>query len=337
MKTGITYDLRTDYLRQGFSAEETAEFDKEETIAAIEHALNIHGFETERIGNVRQLGKALLNGKRWDIVFNICEGMYGIGREAQVPALLDAWNIPYVFSGPLVLALTLHKGMTKSIIRDAGISTADFRVVRTPEDADRIDLPFPLFAKPIAEGTGKGIDGKSFIRDQSQLRQVCNQLLEKFRQPVLIEEYLSGREFTVGIVGTGPDARAVGTMEIILRDEAEKNAYSYQNKENYVDLVNYIKAGGQEALECEELAVDAWRALECEDAGRIDIRYDSAGKACFIEVNPLAGLNPVHSDLPILCGLNGISYSSLIRMIMNSAIRKIKPQPATKKRTASVS
>ncbi len=326
MKTGLTYDLRSEYLKMGFSEEETAEFDKEETVAAIEHALNIHGFETERIGNVKQLGQALVKGRRWDIVFNICEGIHGIGREAQVPAILDAWNIPYVFSGPLVLSLTLHKGMTKSVVRDAGVPTADFQVVRSAEDIKGIDLPFPLFAKPIAEGTGKGINGRSFIKDKRQLEMVCLELLEKFRQPVLVEEYLSGREFTVGVVGTGKNARAVGTMEIILQEKAETNSYSYLNKENYVDLVKYARAAVKEAAECEKVALDAWRVLECEDAGRVDIRYNDNGEACFIEVNPLAGLNPVHSDLPILCGLNGISYTMLIKMIMDSAITKSKPE-----------
>ncbi len=323
MKTGLTYDLRSEYLKMGFGEEETAEFDKDETVAAIEHALNIHGFETERIGNVQQLARALVKGRRWDIVFNICEGLYGMGREAQVPAILDAWNIPYVFSGPLVLSLTLHKAMTKRVVRDAGVPTADFRIVRSAGDISLVDLPFPLFAKPIAEGTGKGISGNSFIENTRQLEAVCRDLLLKFRQPVLVEEFLSGREFTVGIVGTGKDARVVGTMEIILQAVAEKNAYSYSNKENYVDRVNYSRTSGEEEAQCAKVALEAWNALECEDAGRVDIRYNGNGQACFIEVNPLAGLNPVHSDLPILCGLNGISYATLIRMIMDSAVKKI--------------
>ena len=331
MKIGLTYDLRSEYLKMGYGEEETAEFDKEETVAAIEHALHLHGFGTERIGNVHQLGQALVQGRRWDLVFNICEGMYGIGREAQVPAMLDAWNIPYVFSGPLVLSLTLHKAMTKRVVRDAGIPTADFRLIRTPEDLAVLDLSYPLFAKPLAEGTGKGINGNSFISSPPELLATCMGLLTKFRQPVLVEEYLSGREFTTGIVGTGPKAKVVGTMEITLLSDAEKNAYSYSNKENYIDLVNYNRTTGTEAEECAKVALEAWRVLECEDGGRVDIRYNRQGEACFIEVNPLAGLNPVHSDLPILCGLNGISYTSLIKMIMSSALEKVRKDPATDK------
>ncbi len=125
------------------------------------------GFETEKIGNVKALCKLLVEGKKWDLVFNICEGFYGIGREAQVPALLDAYNIPYVFSDPLVMALTLHKGMTKSVIRDAKIPTADFVVIHSIEEIKNVNLPYPLFVKPVAEGTGKGITGKSVIENVS--------------------------------------------------------------------------------------------------------------------------------------------------------------------------
>jgi D-alanine-D-alanine ligase len=323
MKVGLTYDLRSEYLKQGFSEEETAEFDREETVAAIESTLESLGYETERIGNIKQLTKALVTGKKWDIVFNICEGMYGIGREAQVPAILDAYNIPYVFSGPLVLALTLHKAMTKSVVRDAGVPTPSFYVVRKPEEISQINLPFPLFAKPLAEGTGKGVDSNSVISDHNQLIHRCIYLLDRFKQPVLVETYLKGREFTVGIVGTGEEARSVGVMEIVLNEKAEKNVYSYINKEECEDLVEYRLVKGPVAGECEKIALDAWVALGCEDAGRVDLRHDDNGIPNFIEVNPLAGIHPEHSDLPILSRLNGIQYPELMKMIMDSAIKKV--------------
>jgi D-alanine-D-alanine ligase len=327
MKVGLTYDLRSEYLKQGYTLEETAEFDREETIVAIESTLNLIGYQTERIGNIKQLAEALVYGKRWDIVFNICEGMYGIGREAQVPALLDAYNVPYVFSGPLVLALTLHKAMTKSVVRDAGVPTPAFHVVHKSEDISAVSLSFPLFAKPLAEGTGKGIDSKSVIYNEAQLRERCLYLLDRFKQPVLIEKYLSGREFTVGIVGTGTDARSVGVMEIILNENAEKNVYSYVNKEECEELVEYVLVKGPVAEACEKVAIDAWRALGCEDAGRVDVRHNENGIPNFIEVNPLAGIHPEHSDLPILSTKNGIRYPELMRMIMDSAIKKIRKTP----------
>jgi D-alanine-D-alanine ligase len=324
MKLGLTYDLRSDYLKMGFSEEETAEFDQEGTIDAIENTLNNLNFRTERIGHLKNLVHRLANGERWDLVFNICEGMYGNGREAQVPALLDAYSIPYVFSSPLVLSLTLDKALTKRIVRDAGIATPDFFIVNTLSDIEKIKLSFPLFAKPMAEGTGKGINSKSVIISKEELFEKCNSLLTEFKQAVLVETYMSGREFTVGIVGTGKDARAVGTMEIFLKENAEKGVYSYINKEQCESLIEYKPTFGKEKELCEKLALESYQLLSCEDAGRVDIRMDKNGIPNFLEINPLAGLHPEHSDLPILSTLNGISYPELMAMIMKSASKKIK-------------
>ena len=326
MKIGITYDLQSDYLKEGFTKEEAAEFDKEDTIDAIENTLKEIGFETIRIGNVKELTRRLAHGDTWDLVFNICEGMYGVGREAQVPALLDAWKIPYVFSGPLTLALTLDKATTKRVIRDAGVPTAPFFVVEKNEDVDKVNIQYPLFAKPVAEGTGKGIYAGSVINNIEQLRERCNLLLSKFNQPVLVEKYLSGREFTVGIVGSGVNAKVVGAMEIILNNKAEQGVYSFHNKDNYLELVDYHLATGKIAEECEKVALDSWRVLNCIDGGRVDVRYDDNNICNFIEVNPLAGMHPVHSDLPILSRLNGINYIQLFQMIMNSAIERLKSE-----------
>jgi D-alanine-D-alanine ligase len=319
---GLTYDLREDYLLEGYSLEETAEFDKPDTIAAIENVILKNGHATDRIGHVKALARRLTAGDRWDLVFNIAEGMHGFGREAQVPALLDAYNIPYTFADALGQALTLHKGMTKHIVRDLGIPTPDFAVVSDPEDLERVSLPYPLFAKPVAEGTGKGITARSKIDNAANLRQVCMNLLKTFCQPVLVETYLPGREFTVGIIGTGKDARAVGAMEVILNPEAERHAYSYDNKEHYENLVRYAAVHDAEARKAMEVSLAAWRGLDLKDGGRVDLRSDASGIPHFIEVNSLAGLNPVRSDLPILCGLVGLSYDQLITDILNSALKR---------------
>ena len=231
MKIGITYDLRDDYLASGYSEEETAEFDKPETIAALEQALQTLGYETARIGNVRSLVQRLSCGDRWDLVFNIAEGLRGFGREAVVPALLEAYHIPCTFSDALVLSLTLHKGLTKHVIRDLGIPTPDFAVIETAADIEAIELPFPVFAKPVAEGTGKGISAASKISTRESLESVCRKLLDRYQQPVLVETFLPGREFTIGIVGTGADASALGVMEVMLNPAAEPDVYSYMNKE----------------------------------------------------------------------------------------------------------
>jgi D-alanine-D-alanine ligase len=320
LKIGITYDLRDDYLKEGYTHEETAEFDLLDTIEAIEKVIRDCGFKADRIGNIKSLTKRVAKGDCWDLVFNISEGLSGYGRESQVPALLEAYNIPYTFSDTLGHALTLHKGMTKHVIRDLHIPTPDFAIVRDELDIADVSLPFPLFAKPVAEGTGKGITALSKINNQTELRRVCTYILKTFHQPALVETYLPGREFTVGILGTGKNARALGVIEVILRPEAEKNAYSYENKENYDKLVQYILVDDNEAKLAMDTSLRAWRGLDLKDAGRVDLRSDAYGVPHFMEVNSLAGLNPVRSDLPILCNLLGITYHELISSIIESAL-----------------
>ena len=326
MKIGLTYDLRQDYLDMGYSERETAEFDSIETIEGIEGALVILGHDPVRIGNGRRLTERLVKGDRWDIVFNIAEGLRCVGREAQVPAILDLYEIPYTFSDPLVMSLCLHKGMTKRIIRDAGLVTADFMVADSVEDADLVAFEPPFFVKPVAEGTGMGITAKSVIQSHNDLKGVCRDLLEQFRQPVLIEEFLPGREFTVGLAGTEKDARVLGTMEIFLLDGAEKDVYSLENKEGWVGRVDYKPVNPEDDPligEVETLALKSWNVLGCRDGGRIDIRCDRQGRPGFIEVNPLAGLRPEYSDLPMLCGFFGTSYVRLIELILASASKRI--------------
>jgi D-alanine-D-alanine ligase len=321
MLIGLTYDLRSEYLAAGYGEEETAEFDQEDTVAAIEAALAEAGHRTERIGRLHRLVAQLAGGARWDLVFNIAEGLHGIGREAQVPALLDAYEIAYTFSDPLVMSLTLDKAMTKRVIRDAGIPTSDFAVVHTASAARPAFAP-PYFVKPVAEGTGKGINARSIVERPEDLAEACAELIARFRQPALVERFLPGREFTVGIVGTGERAEVLGTIEVHLLETAEARIYSYGNKKEYETRVAYqlVKPGDDPAVaEAEAISLAAWQTLGCRDAGRIDMRCDEAGRAQFLEVNPLAGLHPVHSDLPIICRHVGVAYNDLIARIVASA------------------
>ena len=325
MLIGITYDLKDDYLAEGYSAEESAEFDCIETIDAIDSSLRTLGYETLRIGNIRHLVDFLSKGQRCDLVFNIAEGLNGMCREAQIPALLDAYGIPYVFSDSLILAVSLHKGMTKSIVRERGVPTPDFRVIHNQDEIAQVDLPFPLFLKPVGGGTGMGINAYSIVRDTISLHQVASRLLADFSQPVLVEDFLEGREFTVGITGTGSKARAVAVMEIVVDATSDQGIYSYKTKQEYLEFAKYHLVGGDIGRECEQVALQAWNALGCRDGGRIDLKMDSRGRVNFLEVNPLAGLNPVDSDLPILSRLAGIGYGELIGRIMDSAMERIAP------------
>jgi len=326
MKIGLTYDLRSAYLAAGYGELETAEFDRDDTVQAIESALDRLGHSTERIGNARQLIERLAGGMRWDLVFNIAEGLYGIGREAQVPAILDVYGIAYTFSDPLVMSLTLHKGLTKRVVRDAGIPTSDFCVVQTGADLESVAFEPPYFIKPVAEGTGKGVSPDSIIKDRSALARACSAMQAAFRQPVLVERFLAGREFTVALVGGGLETEVLGTIEVHLLAEAEADVYSYVNKEHCEELVEYrlVRAHSDPAVaEAERVALQAWQTLGCRDAGRVDIRCDDGGQPLFLEVNPLAGLHPEHSDLPIICNHLSIPYVRLIERIVTSASQRM--------------
>ena len=324
MRIGFTYDLKADYLALGFSEHAVAEFDTEVTIDAISGALTALGHEVVRIGHVKALAARLVAGERWDLVFNIAEGVAGFGRESQVPALLEAYAIPYTFSDPLVCALTLHKGMAKQVARGAGVPTPDFVLVTTPAEAIAVKLPFPLFVKPVAEGTSKGISARSLVTSRAALIEVCAELLAEYREPVLVEEFLSGREFTVGILGTGAGSRALATLEVVLRAGADAAVYSYRNKAQWRELVDYkLLAAGALREDIEEVALATWKCLGCRDAGRVDVRLDAGGSPQMLEVNPLAGLTPEHSDLPIMAALKGIDYQTLIGEILRCTATRL--------------
>ena len=319
---GLTFDLKDDYRRMGYAEEEIAEFDTIDTIEAIEEVLLSMGHTPLRIGNIFDLVKFLSEKKRCDIVFNIAEGMFGIAREAQVPALLDAYRIPYVFSSAEVLNLSLDKALTKMVVREAGIQTALFAVVRNMDSLNKLELPFPLFVKPVAEGTSKGVDSYSLIGDETKLNQSCRYLLETFNQPVLVETFLPGREFTVGVVGSGKDTSVVGVMEIVFNDNCTEKIYSYTVKKNWEKLVSYRLVNDEVAQRCAAMALNVWSLIDGKDAGRVDFRLDANGEPNFVEVNPLAGLNPVYSDLPIMARLNNLPYKELLGKIMNSAMQR---------------
>jgi D-alanine-D-alanine ligase len=321
MKVGLTYDLRSWYIDRGYSMDETAEFDKQETVDALENSLKLMGHETEPIGNTFQLVEALAAGKRWDIVFNIAEGLYGDGRESVVPAILDQYKIPYVFSGPVIMGLSLNKHLAKLVAASAGVPVSPGYLVTEFNDLKKCHLTYPLFVKPVSEGTGKGITEKSLVHSSIELEKMVRWILDEFHQPALVEEYLPGREFTVGIVGYGEEAKAIGGMEVMTINNLP---YSVEVKENYQNYCSYKPLDSDIADECKSVALSAWKALDAVDAGRIDIKADRNGRICFIEANPLAGLNPVHSDLPILARMYGIEYQTLLEMIMKAALKRIK-------------
>jgi D-alanine-D-alanine ligase len=207
----------------------------------------------------------------------------------------------------------------------AGVPTAPFALVSSAADATRVQLPFPLLAKPVAEGTGKGVTPRSIVANHDELAAVATELLDRYRQPVLVETFLPGREFTVGLIGTDATAHAIGSLEIVLRGEAEAGVYSYLNKEQCETLVEYryVTSADPIVAHAERIALQAWRALGCRDGGRVDIRCDRHGTPTFLEANPLAGLHPTHSDLPMIATAIGMPYRDLIGGIIASAVARV--------------
>ena len=312
MKIGLTYDLRNDYLAEGYSEEETAEFDRPDTIEAIEAALLELGYQTDRIGNAKRLVARLAQGDRWDLVFNIAEGLHGLAREAQVPAILDVYDIPYTFSDPLVLSLALHKGLTKTVVRQAGIATPGFRPGRAAGRRRRRRPALPAVRQAGGRGHQQGhLGGLENPRPPGPASRSASTCLQQFRQPVLVETFLSGREFTVGVTGTGAEA------EVARHDGNPPPARGrgrglFLREQGAVRGTGPLPAGpaggrpaGRRGRARWRLA--AWRVLDCRDGGRVDVRCDAHGQPHFLEVNPLPGLHPQHSDLPILCGFAGDS------------------------------
>ncbi len=320
MKIGLTYDLREEYLALGWSEQAVAEFDRVDTIECLEAALLGMGHTPDRIGGASALVSRLAAGDRWDLVLNIAEGRFGTGRESLVPALLEHHGVPYTFGDPLCCAVTLDKPTCKRVLATHGVPTPAFAVVERVEDIAALSLPYPVFAKPSREGSSKGVDGASVCRRPAELAAVCRRLIEEFSQPVLVETYLPGEEVTVGLVGTGADAEVVGVLGVGLTGGSE--VYGYDDKERCEEVVQYRLVESPFAEAARELALAAYRAVGCRDAGRVDVRADEAGRPQVIEVNALAGLHPTHSDLPIMAGLAGWRYEELIRRIVDGAVAR---------------
>ncbi|MEX2482225.1 MAG: hypothetical protein WD928_15310, partial [Gammaproteobacteria bacterium] len=226
------------------------------------------------------------------------------------------------FTDPMTPAVALDKSAAKRLVRDAGVATAPFVVVAPGAPLPALPFPFPVFAKPLAEGTGKGCEVSSLCHDVSALAATVSALGTRFAQAVIVEPFLSGREFTVGLVDAAHGVEVVGILEIVLNAGADAGVYSYRNKEDCETLVTYQAADDEAALAAAACAIAAYRALDCRDCARIDIRCDAAGEPFFLEANPLAGMHPEHSDLPIAAALAGRSYDWLVGAIVSAAARR---------------
>jgi D-alanine-D-alanine ligase len=325
LKVGITYNLKKDFLLSEDQPVDTLEeFDAEETIDALQRVLEEEGHRVVRLGGDRGLIDRLKKTPI-DIVFNIAEGHQGRNREAHIPALLEFLGIPYTGSDPLTLSLTLDKSAAKRILVSEGIPTPRFKKVERLEDLEGLALSFPLFVKLCYEGSSKGVRLDSKVRDRSSLREKTRWLLETYRSPVLIEEFVQGPEFTVGVLGN-ESPTVLGVMQIEIKGVPSSEAvYSLEIKREWEEKVQYLcpppVAPGLLAR-IEEIALQSYRILECRDVSRVDLRVGQDGEPYFLEVNPLPGLSPTYGDLPIIAGRMGWSYEQLVKTIFHHALRR---------------
>ncbi len=332
MRVGITCDLKSGQPpAPGQPADYEAEFDSETTISAIESAIRQSGDEPIRIGDVRGLIQFLAAGCTADIVFNMAEGRYGRSREAQVPALLEAYNIPHTMSDPLGVALSLDKYTTKRLWREAGLPTAPFALIGQltldsaahEQSASALPGDFPLFIKPVHEGSSKGIDQHSVVYSYEQLWARAAWLLETYHEPALVETFLPGREFTVGILGNGPQAEVLGIVEITSVHSFPVNGFEQkEHMKNRPDV--FIPLAESDALHrpIGQLALQAFQVTGCWDVARVDVRLDRDGNPHLLEINPIAGLHPTHSALPAIAHFAGMEYAELIQAILAQALQR---------------
>jgi len=322
---GIAFELRSAFaLPADAPADALEEYDTMSTIDGLADAIRSLGHHPRLLGGGRALVEAMLT-RPPDLVFNNAEGWGTRSREAQVPALCEMLGVPYSHSDPLTMGLTLDKPLAKRVVDAGGVRTAPFVVVDSLDQVAAIDLEWPLFVKPAAEGSSMGVRVTSRVADRDALLVEVQRCLSAYRQPVLVERYLPGIEVTVGVRGSGDRARVLGSMEIApASGTAADFVYGLESKHEYQQLVHYYAPPHHPApaqvADAEATALAAYRALGCRDVARVDVRFDEDDHANFIEVNPLPGLNPVTGDLVVMTKLLGRRYEDLIAAIVDETL-----------------
>ncbi|MBI4706850.1 MAG: ATP-grasp domain-containing protein [Candidatus Omnitrophica bacterium] len=325
MKTvGLTYDLKTDYeFKAGDPPDASAEFDHPTTIDVIAKAIESQGFKVKKIGNATRLLENI-NNLGVDIVFNISEGTSGRNRESQVPILLEMAGIPFVGSDALTLGLTLDKVMAKKIFIADNIPTPKFLEVKSVEDlSSRNHYKFPLIVKPRFEGSSKGLSESSRVENAEDLKKQVEYITTTYKQPALIEEFISGQEFTVAVVGNDPP-EALPIVQIKIDGRLKLNDKFYTFSRITSDRLEYVcPARVNQELEkkIKNLAVKVYNAVECCDFGRVDFRLDQDGNAYVLEINPLPSLS-TEDVFPMVAREVGMTYEEIMGKILNCALKR---------------
>jgi D-alanine-D-alanine ligase len=325
-RCGFIFNVKRKAAKHAQDDDSEAEYDSEQTLDLIASAIAAQGVEVVRLEANEDLPRRLSDAKL-DMAFNLGEGQHGRGRECHTPALLEMMRIPFTGSDSVTMALALDKALAKSVVRDAGVPTARSVVMKTG-DEPIAGLVFPLLVKPNAEGSSKGVHPRSVVEDERALRETVHELIGKYGQDILVEEFLPGREFTVGLVGAQKAPRVLPPMEIVFVEPDSKHPiYAFGDKLDWTQKIQYDRPAKMDAAlarEVEEAALGVWRALGCRDVARVDLRQDARGRVCFIECNPLPGLTPGWSDLCLIAESAGLTHQALIGEIMRPAFARLE-------------
>ena len=323
---GITYDLKTDW--QGSHedpVDASAELDGHKTIECLKAAFESVGHTVVLIGGARQLiARQAKDELKVDLVFNISEGFKGRNRESQVPAILDLYDIPFAGADALSLGVTLDKVVAKKCFIADGLPTARyFKAVSTDDLAKLNTIGFPLFVKTLHEGTSKGITEKSRVEDLQGLKVQVDHICRNYNQPALVEEFIKGTEFTVAVIGNNPPvAMPVVQYAVNGKTTLGNEFYSYRHvAEKLVEHICPAPIDEKLSHRLQELAVRAYKSIDCRDFGRVDFRVDEAGNPYILEINPLPNLSP--DDVFVLFGkVKGMSYNQIINKILDEALAR---------------
>lgn len=329
LRVGLAFNLKRVSPQAGCSNDDEAEYDSPTTINAIRMAIASHGHVVVDLEADITFPATLL-ASNVDLVFNVAEGARGRSREAHVPSLLELLGIPYTGSDPTCMVLTLDKQLAKSVVQRAGVRTPPGVVMLTGDEPLPPELRFPAIVKPVAEGSSKGVLPSSVALTEADARELARIMAARYRQGALVEEYLPGREFTVGILG-GPTPTILPPMEIVFSTKERHPVYSFDHKLEPTPEVRYevpANVSPELAREIASVAERAFEALGCRDVARIDVRIDRDGRVSFIECNPLPGLTPGWSDLCLIAEAAGIDYPTLIGRILEPAIARIPARPS---------
>ncbi len=320
IRVGFTYNVKRSH-----DGDDEAEWDPPETIIAIANALARQGHIVVHLEATPDLPRVLAEADV-DLIFNIAEGVEGRNREAQVPALCELLGIPYTGSDSATLAIALDKALAKKVLLQHDILTPKFQLMESARERLSPEMKFPLIVKPNAEGSSKGIGSTSVVDTEEELRAAVKSCVDKYRQPALVEEYIKGREFTVGLLGD-KRPRVLPPMEIRFKKDTDRPVYDYGVKQEWEEHVYYecpahLTEAEQKAIE--KIARATFWALDCRDVARVDMRMDNEGRIYVLEVNPLPGLTPGYSDLVLIAQAVGMTYDQLIAEIMVGGLRRMR-------------